>query len=103
MIRVVHIKKYQPIKNEILIKIDRSSVLGNPFIMDKESERNEVCRMYVTYFDQQVKIDGDFRNEIIRIYRLAKEGKNIALACWCAPKQCHGDYIKQFVEGYLVK
>ena len=103
MLRVVNLKKYELKPDEILIKVDRSSVIGNPFKMKNYSvkERNRVCDEYTKYFDQEVKKAGAFRNEVIRIYRLAKSGKNIALGCWCFPLRCHAMYIKEFIEFYL--
>ena len=26
---------------------------------------------------------------------------DICLACWCAPKRCHAETIKKFIEKYL--
>lgn len=114
MIKVVNIRNYKPEKDWVLIKVDRSSVLGNPFKMKfptpamvvrnpnyNKDERNRVCDEYAEYFNRKVKEEGSFRNEVIRIYRLAKSGQNIALGCWCAPKRCHAMHIKQFLDAYL--
>ena len=32
------------------VKVDRSSVLGNPFYMGNESQRDKVCDKYEAYF-----------------------------------------------------
>jgi len=103
MLRVVNVKKDKLIENEILVMVDRNSPLGNPFKMNNYSntERNRVCEMYKTYFDVKVKEKGDFRNEVVLIYSLAKKGYNVALGCHCAPLRCHAEYIKQFVEQHL--
>ena len=85
----------------INIKIDRTSVLGNPFYMKNESMRDSVCERYEKYFNSRAKVLGEFRYEIIRIYNLAKSGKNINLQCWCKPKRCHGDTIKAFLDNHL--
>jgi hypothetical protein len=74
--------------------------LGNPFVMNSENERDDVCDTYQTYFDLEVKIENTpLRNEIIKLYRMVKSGKNINLQCFCAPKRCHGLTIKSFIEN----
>lgn len=100
-IRVVNLRNYELGENEILIKVDRSSVLGNPFKMHNENMRDEVCDKYASYFDTKVKERGDFRNEVIRIYRMVRDGRDIALGCWCYPKRCHAEHIKAFIESHL--
>ena len=37
------------------VKIDRSSILGNPYYMKNESERNKVCEQYETHFYKKIK------------------------------------------------
>lgn len=68
------------------IKIDRSSPLGNPFYMKDESKRDEVCDKYESYFQNKVKEAGKFREEVVRIYTILKEGSDVNLQCWCSPK-----------------
>jgi hypothetical protein len=101
-IRVVNLRNYRLGENEVLVKVDRSSVLGNVYVMRDESMRDEVCDKYAKYFDKKVKVKGsDFRNEVIRIYRMVRDGKDVALGCWCYPKRCHAEYIKEFIERYV--
>lgn len=103
-IRVVNLRNYKLGENEVLIKVDRSSVLGNIYKMcdNSDKERNRVCDLYERYFDKKVKIkDSEFRNEVIRIYRMVRDGKDVALGCWCYPKRCHAEYVKKFIESYL--
>jgi hypothetical protein len=39
------------------------------------------------------------RREIDRIAKLVRDGSKVALKCYCAPKECHGDnYIKKINE-----
>ena len=101
MIRVVNLRNYRPADDETLIKIDRSSVLGNPFVMRTESERDLVCDQYAGRLNEQIKINKAVRDMLNRIWSLKKRGSNTALGCWCAPKRCHGDYIKQLIESRL--
>jgi hypothetical protein len=100
-IRIVNLKYYTPEDDELLIKIDRSSTLGNPFYMSNEGSRDEVCDKYQIYFDKIIKEgqNSHFINELRRIYRLSKT-KNIALGCWCYPKRCHAQTIISFFNTF---
>jgi hypothetical protein len=111
VIRVINLRNYKLNEGEVLVKIDRSSALGNPFYMSNESQRDLVCDKYETYFDtitsnylnSASKIsdkDMRFMKEIARIMHIAKT-KDVALACWCFPKRCHGITIMNFINKYL--
>lgn len=50
--------------------------------------------LYIMYISKQ----GPAYEELIKLVKLHEEGKEIKLACWCKPKRCHGDIIKQVVE-----
>jgi hypothetical protein len=89
------------VEGVINIKIGRGTPLGNPFYMADESMRDEVCDKYEAYFHAEVKKQGAFRDEVIRLYKLVKSGKSINLQCYCAPKRCHGHTIKAFIESFL--
>ena len=102
MIRIVNLRTYRAIKGEVLIKVDRSSVLGNPFFMHNESERDLVCEQYEDYFNKQIsKRNADFINALRNIYKVAQT-HDVALGCWCYPKRCHAETIKKFIESFNV-
>ena len=103
MIRVLNLREYVRDVDEVIVRVDRSSILGNKFKMKNNSleERNRVCDEYYKYFMKNVKKEGEFRNEVIKIYRMVKAGKKVALGCWCYPKRCHAEIIKEFIEGYI--
>jgi len=42
--------------------------------------------------------EGPAYEELMRLVELHRRGKEVKLACWCKPKACHGDIIKQVVE-----
>ena len=111
MIRIVNLKNYKKVPGEILIKIDRSSAIGNPFYMSDESLRDKVCDDYQDYFDGILGIylntdnklsdhDLEFVIELNDIIKLSKTN-NIALGCWCAPKRCHGETIKRYIDALV--
>ena len=90
--------------NEKAIRVDRSTPLGNPFIMYSERERDEVCNDYVEYFDTMVanrEKNHEFIVALTEIFSAANRYDNVYLCCWCAPKRCHAETIKNYVERCL--
>lgn len=83
------------------VYIGRGSPLGNPFVMENESDRDLVCDQYQVWFEQQVKDNNVLvMNELRRLYQIAKKG-DLVLGCFCSPKRCHGLTIKAFLEQYF--
>ena len=80
----------------------RGSALGNPFPMYNESQRDEVCDKYEVYFNQKVKIEKNkpMLAQLQFIQEEAKKG-DVNLGCFCAPKRCHCDTIKKYIEEQL--
>jgi len=109
MIRIVNLRNYKLCEGEVLIKVDRSSVVGNPFFMHDESMRDEVCNKYQRYFDgivdcylntDAINYNIEFINYLNNIIKIAHK-YDIALGCWCAPKRCHAETIKTFIDNEL--
>lgn len=102
-IRIVNMRTYNREDNEVFVKVDRTSILGNPFRMQNDSneERDRVCDEYADYFDANIANAGKFRNEVQRIIGIVKAGRNVALGCWCAPKRCHAEHIKAYIETHI--
>ena len=80
--------------------IGRGSPLGNPYIIGKDGTRDEVCNKYEQWFEEN-RNTPQVRQELIRLYRKAKNEGEITLSCFCYPKRCHGETIKRFLEKYL--
>ena len=101
MIKVVikNLRKSKP-KHAWQIRVDRASILGNPYHMVDESQRDTVCNQYEKYFNENMKHpDTAFYNEVQRLYNIMKEYGKLELYCWCAPKRCHAETIKQYLEN----
>ena len=82
-------------------RIDRSSVLGNPFVMNKDAdqkvERTRVCDLYHRWLWDRMKEKGkeyQYLNELVDEY---VSTQSLILRCWCAPLRCHGESIKAAV------
>jgi hypothetical protein len=88
--------------NKFVIKefeyIGRGSPLGNPFNMRgrTDAERDQVCDLYSTWLDEQLLTNQAIIDELNRLYTLSLTGP-VNLGCFCAPKRCHGDRIKQIL------
>lgn len=96
-IKVVNLKSYPLSPPYLLIKVGRPSPLGNPFIMHTEADRDKVCDLYEQWVRQQIaEKNSAVCNELNRIYKLAKTHP-IALGCFCAPKRCHAETIRQLL------
>lgn len=95
-IRIVNLRTYKPVSGEVLIKVDRSTPVGNPFYMKDESMRDEVCRRYDSHFPLYMQNNKAFSDYINHIVDVAKK-HNIALGCWCYPKRCHAETIKAYI------
>jgi len=72
-----------------LVRVDRSTDFGNPFIMPDDGDRGEVIAKFEKFYwphkngllDQIV----DWRGKV--------------LVCWCHPEPCHGDVIADTINA----
>lgn len=108
MIKVIHKKNRD--KYSDVIYVGRGSALGNPFtsIQGRETMAETVVDSRKESIDRYyehlcVEIAG--KNEKIckalnEIYLKALNG-DVQLACYCSPKPCHADIIKEIVESKL--
>lgn len=46
------------------VRVNRKSILGNPFYMKDESKRDEVCDKYEEYFNANIVMNDDFHKEM---------------------------------------
>ena len=85
--RVVHVRDRVP----GAVYIGRPSIFGNPFPLSDEADRTRVINQYKTYFRLRMQ-DPEFAAAVEGL-----RGKD--LACYCAPKPCHGDVIIDYLSG----
>jgi len=95
-IKVVHIKK-----EAYDVYIGRGSIFGNPYThlslnntMAKfhVSSREEAIEKYKEYLYAKIIEDNKFLTELLKL-------KNKTLGCFCKPKSCHGDVIKELLDN----
>ncbi len=82
-------------------RVDRASPIGNPFYMASEDKRDEVCDKYELYFNEQIETNSKFRQYAYNILAALKTYHKVALYCWCAPKRCHAETIKRWLENQI--
>lgn len=80
--KVVHCKK-----DKYDVYIGRGSIWGNPFVIGKDGNRNNVIKKYKEYILNKPSL-------LKRIKQLY--GKT--LGCYCAPLPCHGDVLIKLAE-----
>lgn len=83
-------------------RVDRASPIGNPFYMASEDKRNEVCDKYEIYFSEQIETNFKFRQYAEKILTALKTYHKVSLYCWCAPKRCHAETIKRWLEKQIL-
>lgn len=106
-IQVVNKYKHEPTTDDVYI--GRGSVFGNPYSHINESDfkvklvvtREEAIDKYKEYFEEVINSCGcankDFKNKIRSMVVTVKTGGNINLVCFCKPKACHGDVIRDYI------
>lgn len=103
-IKVVHINSRQApnTHREYCGRAGRGQegVLGNPYWMNDESKREEVCDKFQLYLLSKMFSSNAVSKRIHELVTIAKT-QDIELACFCAPKRCHAESIKQTIERLL--
>lgn len=101
MIEICNLRN-EKIKYAYDVKVDRSSILGNPFYMRNENERDLVCEKYKEWFYKMLKEnDSTILHELNILIKKYKTYGKLRLFCWCYPKRCHAETIKEFLEDYI--
>jgi len=80
------------------VVIMRGTPLGNPFVIGRDGNRDEVVDKYLPYLRNEWKKGGKVKNKLLEIKKLVESGSDVNLVCCCKPKRCHGDVIKYAVE-----
>jgi len=89
------------------IKVDRSTRMGNPFRMNGERDRENVCNRFEIYVACQIYVHAHLSvmdtlmREVDRFIERNPDAKEIRLGCWCKPKRCHADALARLVKEKL--
>lgn len=82
--QVVHCKK-----SNYDVYIGRPSDWGNPFVIGKDGDRDDVIRKYRNWIMRQPDL----------LSRAKKELRGQRIACWCKPEACHGDVLAEIADA----
>lgn len=66
---------------------------GNPFVIGKHGDREEVIRRYREWLLSQPEMMEKARREL----------KGLDLICWCAPLECHCDVLAEVANAQEVE
>ncbi len=81
--------KYKNTAPKDAVYIGRGSKWGNPYVIGKWGNRDEVCDMYAEAILKSP--------ERIAIIKAELKGKD--LVCFCKPQRCHGDFLLNLANG----
>jgi len=90
---IVHMDKHKNLvryacDRQVYKRIDRGTDWGNPFIMDVDGTRDQVCDWYEIHYLPYKK---SLRNRINTL-------KGKILGCHCYPNRCHGETLKNIAD-----
>ena len=115
-IEVIHIKQIADLKNDSnnkfiyigrynpnILKYDyiENANLGNPFKLENQTEEARIDS--INKFDEYLKnlkpTDRYYRNIVSLLNKIKNSNENdkFHLVCFCKPKLCHGDSLKDFM------
>lgn len=83
----------------------RFTPVGNPFPMKDKSvaERNRVCDEYEDWFNKKMFEKHNKVTQFVNELVLLASVSDLNLGCFCAPKRCHCDTIKDYIDNRLKK
>lgn len=90
---------------EHIVRIDRVTKWGNPFIMGIDGDRDEVCNKYWVWLHEwmlngkEIKLRigaREYSNKWVIEHISELKGKNVA--CWCSPERCHGHLLVELAN-----
>lgn len=90
------------------LKLNRSP-LANPFSINIDGDRETVIKKFRAWLDKSIEaVEKQDKNlpevrELARLVRMHLNEEDIHLVCYCAPKDCHGDVIKEYIVKYSRK
>lgn len=78
------------------VYVGRPSVLGNPFEIGRDGDREEVIAKYEHWLKARLQNENSAQSQAIE--QLANEVRvdgKVQLVCWCAPLRCHAEVIRE--------
>jgi len=83
--------------------IGRPCPLGNPFPVDAKTSRAKAISQYREWLKQRLLGDNPTAKAFRVLVDHYREHGELTLICWCAPLQCHGEVIREFILALFEK
>lgn len=90
------------------VYIGRPSKLGNPYSHLESSvaefrvkTREESIEKYGGWLRGQYRLKGDVYDTLMRLVDVYEKTGELTLVCWCKPLPCHGDVIRDAINGIV--
>jgi Domain of unknown function (DUF4326)/YspA, cpYpsA-related SLOG family len=82
------------------VYVGRPTVLGNPYTLQDYTRTDAVAR-YRLWLRQQWQRHGEVHAALLQLARQYHEQGALTLVCWCAPRPCHAEVIREAVLGIV--
>ena len=79
--------------------IGRPSPLDNPYVIGRDGTRTMVIAKYRLWLHERMQRDTPQWRAVYALARRHWAGEAVTLVCWCKPEACHGDVLKETIEG----
>ena len=83
--------------------IGRGSVLENPFGIKDIPEEEAISKYKKWLYDQLAAGNTEIIEELDRLAQIAISTGKLVLRCYCAPKRCHGEIIKELILNAIAQ
>ena len=82
------------------VYVGRPTVLGNPYTLEVYTRTDAIAR-YRIWLRQQWQRQGEVHAALLQLARRYHERGELTLLCWCAPRRCHAEVIREAVLGIV--
>lgn len=100
-IQIMNLRDSQP-SEPWDFRVDRGSSLGNPFPLHLHPDRESCIKAYYDHFIRTIIKKPDMISEIEQMLSAHQEHGIVRLYCWCVPKKCHAEIIREYLINCLV-
>ena len=79
------------------VYVGRPTPLGNPFRIGLDGSRKEVIEKYRQWLLKALDGDNPPTRMFANLFDEVSKTGELTLICWCAPRECHADIIKELL------
>jgi Domain of unknown function (DUF4326)/YspA, cpYpsA-related SLOG family len=82
------------------VYVGRPTLLGNPYRVQHDA-REQAVQRYRAWLRRQWQVGGEVKEALLELARAYTERDELTLICWCAPRRCHAEVIREAVLGIV--